>query len=313
MKLIPMERIASQTLLGIRFWDRLLEQSVTDGLYVRAQRLSDDRPQRLGHVVIGQATPGGVIAFHGLHPAERAPADPDQQMWANPPSQRLIVVDVIDRRRRYLPLSFIVRIPLNARGAFKGQGDWLGVPLLYPPVPDSEAPGVYLWNAPSRPALDSRAEIYAQIVTGTGVKPAAAPYALVEVAEVVNDASEPLRYAGIADENGILRLPLPYPPIAEPEGDHYPPLQEQSFALNITVHYQASHQAKLPGSDAPNLETLLTQPQAQIGTHWNTAAPPVLQTSLTLEQSLRFGQPLILRTALGSNDETESFLRILPV
>jgi hypothetical protein len=331
MRLIPLERITTQTLLGIRFWDRLLERPVTDGLYVRAQRLSDDLTQRLGRVVIGQATPGGVIAFSGLHSAERVSSDPADQMWENPPAQRFIAVDVVDRRERYLPLSFVVRIPLNERGAFKGRGDWLDEPLIFPPVPDGQEPGVYLWSAPARPALDGRAVIYAQIVIGDGEEPAAAPYALVAVTEVVSAppargrgrgrAAEPeavtgpLRYAGIADENGILRLPLPYPPVAEPEGDHYPPLQEQTFALNVTVHYQPGQQTKLPGSEVPNLAALLTQAQAQIGTHWNTDDPPALQTNLTLEKSLRFGQPLILRTALGSADadETESFLRIVPV
>ncbi|HLV35075.1 MAG TPA: hypothetical protein VKY59_08185 [Spirillospora sp.] len=329
MKLIPMERITIQTLLGIRFWDRLLERPVTDGLYVRAQRISDDLTQRLGRVVIGQATGGGVIAFSGLHPAERVSSDPADQMWENPPAPRFVVVDVVDRRERYLPLSFVVRIPLDERGPFRGRGNWLDEPLIFPPVPDGEEPGVYLWSAPGRPALDGRAMIYAQIVVGDGEEPEPAPYALVTVTAVISAppargrgrgrnaaaAPGPLRYAGIADENGILTLPLPYPPVAEPEGDHYLPLREQAFGLNVTVHYQPDQQTKLPGSDVPNLAALLTQAQAQIGTHWNTDDPPALQTDLTLEKSLRFGQPLILRTAFGSADadETESFLRIVPV
>ena len=36
-----LERIATRTLLGVRFWDRLLNRPVVDGLHVRAQRLSE--------------------------------------------------------------------------------------------------------------------------------------------------------------------------------------------------------------------------------------------------------------------------------
>lgn len=310
MKLVSLERVATQTLLGVRFWDRLLERPVTDGLYVTAQRIEHDGggnpTRRLGRAVVGQAASSGVIAFFGLHLGERVSPDPAQQLWETPPAPSIVAVDVTDRQRRYLPMSFEVSVPLGTRGAFKGNSA-----LLRPAVPAGEEPGVYLWSAPARPALDGRAVICAQVVVGAGPQPAPAPYALVEISPAGGAV-----YSGLTDENGTLRLPMPYPPVPEPGDDEdYPPLKNQTFALDVKIYYQANQQKKLPGSDVPAMAALLNQAQARIGTHWNSAHPAALQTRLTAGKTLRFGEPLILRTAFGSAnaEKTESFLRIVPV
>ena len=345
-----LERVATQTLLGIRFWDRLLNRPVVDGLHVRAQRLSDDRSRRLGRVVVGRPVPGGVIAFSGLHSAELIAIDPESQSWPAMPLPRLVAIDLVDRQHRYLPLSFVARIPPDGPGPFRGRGSWLSTPLLYPPSPAGEEPGVFLWPAPGNPAPPGRAVIHAQIVVGEEENPPPASYALVAVTQVVSSppsgpgvgpggspgvgrgrsrgggpggrpnpgataavSTEPLQYAGFADKNGILALSLPYPSLPDPPNGDYPALQDQTFPLTIEVRYQNNHPT-LPNSDMPDLERLLTQSEAGIGSHWNTATPPTLQTTVSLNKSLQYGQPLILRTGIGSPDaaETESFLRILP-
>lgn len=310
MTLVALERYQTRTLLGIRFWDRLTNQVVTDGLQVFAQRLTGDRLRRLGKPIVGRALPNGVIAFFGLTAAE-LPAAGTPELWDNVPPSQLVAVDLVDRLGQFLPMSFVAQLPL--RGAFRGVGNWLGTPLLRPESLDDEALGVQLWSAPRRSPRAGFAMIRAQCVVGTGNTPAA--YALVRV-RLNPPASGTFEYFGMADDQGNLALPMPYPPVPPPaDADDftYPALEQQLFPLRISVYYRANP-ALLPNSEVPNLETLLTQPLANIGRRWSNADPPILQSRTHLNVDLQFDQPLILRTALGqgANAERESVLRLLP-
>lgn len=334
MKLIQMERITTQTLLGIKFWDGVLARSVADGLYVKAQRISDDRQQRLGRVVVGYITPSGVIAFKGLsaHENLKAEVKPDSKpdvktmLWEKIPPEQLVVVDVTDTLRRYLSMSFVVQIP--QRRAWRGRGAWQTTPLMRP-IPDSPDgdEGVMLWSSAIRTAPNGFAIIRAQIVHQDGETERKAAYALVEVNQPT-DLAPPdttFNHFGIADENGILTLIVPYPPVPPPpiETDRrgrpirgaepkYSPLDTQTFTLDFNIRYDLALQSKLPGSDVPNLEQILTQTPSQIGTHWDAPERNTLTTVDTLRSLLQFDKPLILRTRIGAVDaeETESVLRI---
>ncbi len=313
MSLAPLERFSTQTLLGIRFWDRITGNPVTGGLRVVAQRLSPDRTQRLGKAILGRLTPSGVITFFGLSGAERVGGDPTDQLWETTPPDQLVAIDLKDDLGRYLPISFVARMPF--RGAFKGRGDWLTTPLLRPVPEIGDEMGVQLWSAPTRPLPAGQAVIRAQLVVGDSQEAPPASYALVEVTQPVSGPppEEPFQHFGITSADGQLILPLPYPPVPDPPGDDYPPLEQQQFPLTITVRYSDSR-TTLVGSDVPDLESILTQPQVDIGTFWDDDDPPELQTSSTLDRVLGFDSILVLRTALGSLEanETESVLRILP-
>ena len=318
-RLRPMEQISTQTLLGVRFWDRLSERSVNQRLRVTAQRVDAVTPtRRLGKAVLGRITPSGIVAFFGLSAAERPIAGATQLLWENLPTNQFVAIDVVDLRGRYLPMSFVVRLP--QRGPFlgkeppDGEESWLETPLLRPVPTVGEAPGIYLWSAPSRTVPSSATAIRAQLVVGEGENPPPAAYALAEVVQPADSMAAEFRYFGMADGQGTLLLPLPYPPIPNPVGMEFPPLAEQTFNLNLNIYYDAATQETLPGSSVPNLVTLLTQPLAQIGTHFDAAEPAVLQTVSSLAIDLTFDQPQVLRTALGSPDAAtrESVLRILP-
>jgi hypothetical protein len=82
----PLEQISTQTLLGIRFWDRMIESPVAQGLQVTAQRLDGAAAtRRLGKPVRGRITPSGTIAFFGLSAAERPAVESTELLWDNPP------------------------------------------------------------------------------------------------------------------------------------------------------------------------------------------------------------------------------------
>lgn len=311
MILTPLERYDTHTLLGLRFWDRLTQQCITDGLIVTAQRLSQNRSQRLGKPVRGIITPSGAIAFLGLTAAER-PLQADSDLWDNPPDEQFVRVDLVDRRSQFLPMSFTARLPF--RGIFCGQGDWLPTSLLRPEPPPGEALGIQLWSAPTRSLPPGRALIRAQLVVGTSDRPAA--YALMRVRLPASESEPELEfdYFAMADHQGQVALPMPYPRVPEPESAStpYPSLDQQLFALRVTVQYQEI--PSLPGRDVPDLEALLTQSPAHIGDRWTTDATPRLRSRDSLSINLQFGQPLILRTARGpgANAPQESVLRILP-
>ncbi len=308
MRLVPLERSTTQTLLGICFWDRLTDHLIGEGLQVKAQRLSSDRNQRLGKVVMGRITPSSAIAFFGLATGE-IPVNPEQLLWETVPPEQLVAIDMVDRLDRFLPLSFVAQLPF--RGAFRGQGEWLSTSLLRPEVGVGEASGVQLWSAPSRPVPPGQAVLRAQIVVGDGENAVPAANALVRVQQ-----SPPVPagfdYYGLADSRGILLLPMPYPAVPDPLTPEtpYPPLDRQTFALNITIQY-APFQTALPGSDFPNLESLLNQPLANIAIH--RAADSTLQFESNLSVNLQFERSLILGTALSPGAaEVESVLRIQP-
>ncbi len=309
MRLIPLEHITTQTLLGIRFWDRLTDHLIGEGLQVKAQRLSSDRNQRLGKAIMGRITPSSAIAFFGLATGE-IPGNTEQLLWETVPPEQLIVIDMVDQLGRFLPLSFVARLPF--RGVFRGQGDWLSTSLLRPEVGvDEEASGVQLWSAPSRPVPPGQAVLRAQIVVGDGENALPAANALVRVQQSPPVPAE-FDYYGLTDSRGILLLPMPYPAVPDPLTPEtpYPPLDRQTFALNITIQYSLL-QTTLPGSDFPNLESLLNQPLANIAIHRN--ADSTLQFESNLSVNLQFERSLILGTALSPGAaEVESVLRIQP-
>lgn len=325
-----MERLSTQTLLGVRFWDAATNQVVVDGLRVTAQRLSDDRTQRLGRPVSGRVTPAGVVAFAGLRQTETPPtsADDDELLWQTIAASRFVVVEVDDIQQRFLPMAFVVQIP--HRGAFVGRGAWQATPLLRPIPAEGDEPGVMLWSTPARSVSSAMALILADIVVGVADRPPSAAYALVHVSDPADDN---YHHYGLTDQNGKLNLPLPYPAIPDPPNgaapgggrrgggrrgggspvanDRYPALDAQEFPLAITIAYASDQQQPVAGQGVPDMETLLQQSPAQIGA-WVTTGPRVLQTTATLSASLRYGRPLILRTRVGAADATvtESFLRI---
>lgn len=302
MKLLPMERVTTHTLLGIRFWDRLTNQVVADGLQVKAQRLSPDRSQRLGKPVFGRATPSGTIAFFGLTASER-PIDPDQSPWEPEVAKEAVVIDLVDRSNRFLPMSFVVQVPF--KGVFRGQGDG-----FRPEAIAEEALGVQLWSAPTRPLPPGMAVIRAQIVLGDEVDAPPAVNALVRVQDSASPSAGFDHY-GLTDSRGVLLLLIPYPPRPDPPALNtpFPPLEQQTFSLDLTVYYYSPALIILPDSDVPDIESLLSQPPVNIAIHRTGAG--VLEFRDEIPITLQYGRPLILGTALNTDStEVESVLRI---
>jgi hypothetical protein len=307
--MIRMERLATQTLLGVRFWDDLTRQPVADGLHVTAQLLNPAGTGRVGKKIAARRTQGGVFAFFGLLRAAEQPLadDPSQWLWHTTPAARQAVIEVEDVLRRYLPMTFTVSLP--HRGVFRGRADWVPRGSLRPILPNDDKQGVFLWSSATRTLPGTFAAIRAQLVVGAGDS---APPAAHAFACVFLDEGSAIHAAGISDETGALLIALPYPPIPQPpDSAPYPPLAEQTFRLRLRIYYKPTEQVALPGSNVPSLPSIFAQAQARIGTV-RRLAPLELGTQLALNLDLRYGQPMILRTRIDDPDGWESVLRILP-
>lgn len=302
-----MEQVPTQTLLGIRFWDRAGAQPVGAGLQVTAQPLSADLTQRVGRPVRGFATRSAIYAFRGLAPGERATAG--VTLWEQEPPTRFYVVDVADPAERYLPIAFTVRAPL--RGPFRGEGDWLPRPLMLPAPLPGQAEGVELWPQAARGIPAGMTALHAQLVVGLDRRPPPAAHALVRVM----DADGNLHAVGLAGRDGQVFVPLAYPRLPDPPANEsFPPLRDQRFALQVTVHYRPAAQTALPGSSTPDLAALLGQPAAQVVETYTPEPqpgdpPPVVVERLAV--SLPFGEPVVLRTGLSGRPRGEPFLRVI--
>lgn len=337
MTIRELERISTQTVLGVRFWDAARDTVVVDGLDVRAWLLSANRP--VGRVVRGRPTANGVYAFFGLYrSAENLPAStpPGEQLWEQVPDARRAVVEVRDPLGRYLSVAFQVQVPF--RGAFRGEGTWLAQPLLLPPPPAGQARGVQLWPAAGYAIPPGLTVLRALVVVGSDDDPPPASYALAEVLRLDADDNPVTHAFGLTDEHGRLTVPLRYPPIPDPpipdppevdpdnpdlpdpEGSEdvvYPTLSEQGFRLFVRFTSRPDPLPEppteppwtLPGSSLPNLEALFDQAVYHVARQHDGGELILVDE---LSATLRYGPPLILRTATPEPDRPEAVLRIAP-
>jgi hypothetical protein len=150
----------------------------------------------------------------------------------------------------------------------------------------------------------------AQVVVGSADPAPPAAYARVEVRRLDGDGNQILHAVGLTDAQGRLTLPLSYPPVAEPPvGTPYAPLSEQAFPLRVRAFSRETAAPRLPGSTLPNLEALLGQDAYRIA---RQHAGPELILVQSLAAELRYGPPLVLRTATSNPERPESVLRIAP-
>lgn len=267
-----LESLGVRTLLGLRFWDAATDRQVIHDLSVTAW------PQALtSRQVNAVRTASGNYALSGL-PGLRAAEHLESD--APDAGSAPFVVQVRDRRRRFLDAVFTVALPLAYDGLY----------LVDAPesVPGSNPPGVYLFSAPWRSVPTGFAVIRALLEDEATGEPAS--WAVLE-AEVGGET-----WRGIADADGQVAIILPWPLLegtvssSPPPGSQIP-LAEQEWAVTVGVAYEPTALGFPPGSqDVPDLSTILAQ---QAGRVWaEDAGPPVA----TQEFSLSYGQGLVLRT-----------------
>lgn len=257
------ETLTLRTLLGLRVLDAATDAVVRDGLRVAAQ------PVGGGRVVEAYRTASGAFAF-GVLPGLRAlavpgpdPAPPDREFW----------VEVGDLRGRFVTVRTRLSVPRRAGS---------------PPEAASALADFYLFSAPSRPAPPGAGEIRVDVESSG----APAAYAVVEA-----DVDGRTHY-GIADERGRAVVYVPYPAASIALAGSPPsgaaPLADQTWPVTLRVRYEPGAVGLAPplrggGPPVPDLATLFDQGPATWG------PPPAPDRA----ESLRLGEPLVLRSADG--------------
>jgi hypothetical protein len=244
--------------LGLRFWDPVDRAPVSEGLSVAIW------PTAFPDLVI-PAIPNrtDVFTFHDL-PGMRAIENGagDDAFWAANPPRFDFVVQVQDTLNRFLSFQLALRLPMR------------GLSDLHP-----------LFSSPGRTLVSPMGIIRAQFLDAVHHAPAA--WALVEAR--VGGA---LVGRGVADAQGNLLLPLPYPEalnagpaFGSPLGASGVKLADQTWPVALSFYYGPQH----PQPAIPDLDQVFNQPPA---TAW---VDEMLSAPLTAA-TLRFGQDLVLRS-----------------
>ncbi|HEY6391854.1 MAG TPA: hypothetical protein VIX89_11285 [Bryobacteraceae bacterium] len=265
-----LEQVARVQPLGLRFWDRVTESIVGDGLLVTAYPAA--YPARRTEAFTNRS---GVYSFRdlpGLREIESGAGD--AAFWAAHPPQFDFVVEVIDAAGRYLPFQLPVKLPVRDVYAFP---DFAASP------PAGLQSFIPLYSAPARPIASPMAILRAELYDPIRKTPAA--WAVVEAQ--TGDA-EPVR--GIADNRGRVLLPFPFP---EPQsfglGSPLRPggikLAEQEWPVQLKFAYTQ----RTPAPAIPDLAEILNQLPAPA---WEDSS---LSTPLT-GTTLHFGQDVVLRS-----------------
>ena len=269
-ELVPLERLAIFTPLGVRFWDAAREVAVGPGLQLEAW--PEDAPSLRRR---GSLTHAGIYILQGLPGLATVERTTDGDPPASPPISRRFVVEVRDEQERFVPVVF--RVDLPYRGIYPTAG--LG-------SPGDRPPGFYLFSAPTRPSI-GLAVLRAELVEPGG---APAAHAVVEV------EGPRATWYGVANADGVVAVIFAYPPFgATPPTSPPRPAAEarqpQRWPITVRVRYQPSARVVPPGSDLPDLASIFAQGFAPIRPA--AAAPAVF----ALIEELEFGSELVLESA----------------
>jgi hypothetical protein len=274
---LPLETFGRVCPLGVRFWDPVERQYVSDGLVVNV-RLASSQTRTLATATGARIFAAMNLPFLAVN--ERGKGDDAywQRVLANPLG---FVVEVEDLRGRYLPFSFPAQLP--NRGLFV----W-GCPFLSPQG-FGLADGVSLFPAPSYPVASTRAVIRADL-QDVDTKQGAAGAVL----QAVVDGAVTVQ--GIADANGRVAIVFPWP-----EPRDFPPVDgsplpatgngytSHTWPVVLSVRYGAIN----PYPAYPDLCTSFGQVPAQL---WSDASGAPLGM-----QTLTMGADLVVRSRDASS------------
>jgi hypothetical protein len=280
-----LERVTLTQALGLRFWDRVTASVVDDGLLATAYPAV--QPELRTAAFTNRS---GVYSFRslpGLREIENGAGD--SEFWATHPPQFDFVIEVVDSQGRFLPFQFHVKLPVG--GIYEFQDLELTSPLGFPSF-------VPLYSAPARQIATPMAILRTELYDPIGKTPAA--WASVQAQAA---GAPPVR--GIADENGRVLLPFPFP---EPQsfgmGSPLRPggirLADQMWQVDLKFAYT-------PRRPAPGIPDLTEVLQQLPTTAWEDS---LLSTPLTAT-TLNFGHDVVLRSRQPASPPASNWMSVL--
>jgi len=279
-----LEEVTRVAPLGLRFWDVAMQSPAETGLTVSAY--PDAYPEL---ITPASANASGIYSFSDLPGLRRAGngAGDDSYWSANPPTVPY-TVEVSDPQNRYLPFQLAVLLPW--RGLYGLEGS----PPLPIPVPD----GGWL---PIFPTAARPAGGVTGMIRGTLQDPSGAEAAW---AVVTAQATGGAPVTGVADDRGVISVPIPYPELqttlaGSPLGPTLLPLSLQSWPLTVRVYYEPF---SIP-TGSPDLKDVLSQSEASV---WRDTSMSARATAFNLD----YGTDLILRSVDAVSGRQLSYLLV---
>ena len=290
LTLRTIEQVSTRTSLGIRFWDAATDTQIRAGLRVM---LWPELSPRLR--VPGRRSVSDIYAFHripGLRSVE-TPLPGEAADLGSPPV-RDYVIEVRDDRDRFVPVAFGLTLPRPGSALYLNE---------IPAAGGLPAPGFYLFTAANRVTVPAMGVIRGDLVRGSDGRPAAHALVTVEI------PGEPLALS-ISDSGGRFAIHLPLPTLrgglasldASPMASPLPPVAERDWPFTLTVHSEPGALAPLPGTDLPDLRSILQQAPATI--RIDTASPPLFGADWA--GILSYGGEVVVSTAGRSSLEIEA-------
>ncbi len=244
-----LEAFTTFTALGIRLWDPVTDQQIRGGLTVQAS--PQGRPQAIVHA---RRSYGDVYTFSHLPGLRAVEYGLEPKAPASPGAQHDYVVQVTDPRGRYLPVAFLVGLPLPYRGVYLSGNA---------ASPTEATPhGLHLYSAPGRALPASTATIRGELLHLHDGAPAA--HAVVRVQSESGEA-----WYGLCDGRGRFIVILPYPALTHgfggsPSSLGHRPLFQQAWPLLLSVFFEPDTQLELTGAQVPDYLSVLRQARAEI-------------------------------------------------
>ncbi len=291
-----LEQISIVTPLAVVFRDEATLGFLSDGLSAVVYPLGE--PER---TVSGVVNRSGLFVFRnlpGLRQVEQGSGDAD--FWAAQTPRFDFVLEARDTAGRFLPWSLGVKLPQRH---LLGVGFDVSSPPSSPlPSPSNTQTGsdtafLPLFSAASRPAPEGMGVLRTELWDSVADEPAA--WALIEA-----KAGEQRTVTGLADADGRVMLPLPYPKPALSLGSSLGsplgsggPINQQSWPVAFTVRYRR----RTPVPLLPDLVDVLLQPPV---TAWQETSRSTAWTSATL----RFGRDLVLASRADGGGASSTLL-----
>lgn len=275
---VVLETLSRVAPLGIRFWDAVTCSTIGAGLVVTAHRA--DRPGRRFNLILNRTD---TFVLQNVQPEVEFGAG-DQAYWNSLLAPRIWVIDVTDQTNRFLPFSFEALAP--HRSLF--QWTFNSPPDVGPLVP--------LFSAPTRPISGGYGVLRANLHAETQFDPLTEQYAPAAWAMIEAWYQGVCLGRGLANEQGTLLLPLPYPepisPInASPLSPPQPPrsLTDQHWPIELQAFYSSVTSPLAVASARPTLTQLMQQSSATLLSSLSPLTP------LT-QADLQYGVETVLRT-----------------
>lgn len=272
-KITVVDTLKTHAPLGIRFWDKVFDKPVTQGLSVAAYALS-----KPANWVWAQRNASGIYVFHQL------------PGWSNLQDVPYVIT-VSDTSGQYLPMAFTVnKLPKDGL-------------LLHEPVgsPADALKGIFLFSTPARKVPGWLAAIRGRLLD----EPANQPAANALVGVTIQEGSV---FYGLTDAKGEFLIVMPYPTtpeplLASPSGPGGIEIHDQHWGISLEVRYLPASLHIYPETHLPDLLDLLMQPLANV----RLSVAGALASSM--EAELGFNRQLVLHT----DGDDEGRLLVSPI